>query len=131
MVGIAPRGTRTELEPARPGSSLEQNRPAAMRPTLTRATVVGDNRVELEYGDGVRATLDFAPYLSEVHGPVVDPLKCKAGFATARMDHGVLTWATGFDICPDVLRYWCEQGRICSHEETRAHFESRPSLQAS
>ena len=102
-----------------------------MRLSLMRATVVGDNRVELEYSDGLHATLDFAAYLSERHGPVVEPLKSKAGFSTACMDHGVLTWATGFDICPDVLRYWCEQGRICSQEETRAHFETRPSLQAS
>jgi hypothetical protein len=102
-----------------------------MRPNLTRATVVADNRVELEYADGLRATLDFTTYLLERHGPILEPLKTQAGFSTARIDHGVLTWATGFDICPDVLRYWCEQGRICSLDETRAYFESRRSLQAS
>lgn len=87
--------------------------------------------MELEYADGLRATLDFAAYLSERCGPVIDPLKSASGFATVHIDHGVLTWASGFDICPDVLRYWCELGRLCTQEETRAHFESHRSLQAS
>jgi hypothetical protein len=30
----------------------------------------------------------------------------------------------GFDICPDVLRFWCENGRVCQDEETNAHFAS-------
>jgi hypothetical protein len=96
-----------------------------MRPILTRATVVGDKRLELEYADGLRTTLDFAAYLSERSGPVIDCLKSAGGFATAHIDHGVLTWASGFDICPDVLRLWCERGKPCSPEETRAHFESQ------
>ena len=102
-----------------------------MRPSLIRATVVGNKRLEVEYADGLSATLDFAAYLSERSGPVIDPLKSDGGFATARIDHGALTWASGFDVCPDALRYWCEQGRPCSQEETRAHFESHRSLQAS
>ena len=101
-----------------------------MRPSLVRATVVGNTQVELEYSDGLCAALNFADYLSEQHGPVIDPLKTVCGFATAHIDHGALTWASGFDVCPDVLRYWCEHGMLCSPEETRAHFESHRSVRA-
>lgn len=102
-----------------------------MRPRLTRATVAGDQQMEVEYSDGLRATLDFSAYFAGRSGPVIDPLKVRDGFATARIDHGVLTWATGFDICPDVLRLWCERGRICSPVETEAHFASPRPLQPS
>lgn len=102
-----------------------------MRPKLTRATVAGGHCVELEYADGLRATLDFNAYLAGQHGPVIEPLKSEAGFATARIDDGVLTWATGFDVCPDVLRLWCERGHICTPNETEAHFATHRSLQAS
>ena len=102
-----------------------------MRPQLTRVTVVGDHRVEVEYADGLRTTLDFDAFLAERSGPIVDPLKTELGFATVHIDHGALTWATGFDICPDVLRFWCERGMICSLDETEAYFASHRSLQAS
>jgi hypothetical protein len=102
-----------------------------MRPKLTRASVAGDHRVELEYADGLRTTLDFTAYLNGQRGPVIEPLKSDAGFATARIDDGILTWATGFDICPDVLRLWCERGHICTPDETEAYFASRRSLQVS
>jgi hypothetical protein len=102
-----------------------------MRPKLVRATVVGDARLELEYVDGLLATLDFSDYFVERRGPVIEPLKSPSGFATARIDHDALTWATGYDICPDVLRVWCERGRICSPEETETSFASGRPLQAS
>ncbi len=34
------------------------------------------------------------------------------------MDHGVLTWPNGYDVCPDVLRLWAEAGSILSQAET-------------
>jgi hypothetical protein len=102
-----------------------------MRSQLTRAAVVGDQSVEIDYADGLRVTLDFTSYLAQRGGPIVDPLKSKGGFATVRIEQGALTWATGFDICPDVLRFWCERGSICSTDETNAYFASHRSLQAS
>jgi hypothetical protein len=102
-----------------------------MRPKLVRATVVDDSRVELEYADGLLTTLDFSAYFAERRGPVIEPLRSPSGFATARIDHDALTWATGFDICPDVLRLWCEKGRICSPEETESSFAALRPLQAS
>jgi hypothetical protein len=30
-----------------------------------------------------------------------------------------------------VLRFWCEQGRVCSDQETAAYFKSRRSLSVS
>jgi hypothetical protein len=102
-----------------------------MRPKLLHATVVGDHRLKLEYADGLVALLDFAPFFVERRGPLVEPLKSASGFATAHIDHGALTWATGYDVCPDVLRSWCERGRICSPDETSISSASPRPLHAS
>jgi hypothetical protein len=32
------------------------------------------------------------------------------------MDHGVLTWPTGYDVDPIILRQWCESGHVSSSE---------------
>ena len=36
--------------------------------------------------------------------------------------------AAGYDVCPDVLRAWCEAGRILSHEETAGRVAQSPSV---
>jgi hypothetical protein len=94
---------------------------------LTKVIPVGGHRVDLEYSDGLLATLDFSEYLSRRSGPLLEQLRDESFFAKVRDDDGVLTWPNGYDICPDVLRFWCEQGVVCSQEETDSHFESRSS----
>lgn len=89
----------------------------------------GDFRILFSYDDGLVAELDFGPYVEKIHGPVAEPLRDGKFFAQAHIDQGVLTWPNGYDVCPDVLRFWCEQGRVCSREETDAYFE-RALLQA-
>jgi hypothetical protein len=39
------------------------------------------------------------------------------------VDHRAVAWPNGYDIDPDVLRYYCELGRVCSYEELAAVFE--------
>jgi hypothetical protein len=59
---------------------------------------------------------------------MIDPLGEERFFARAFIDHGVLTWPNGYDVCPDVLRTWCEAGRILSAEETEGRIaQSRPA----
>ena len=85
----------------------------------------GDFRLSLHFGDGFVAELDFADWTRTLRGPVGEPLQSELSFAQAFIDHGVLCWPTGYDICPDVLRYWAEMGNVCSEEETNAHFAAR------
>lgn len=39
-----------------------------------------------------------------------------------RVQSGTLTFSNGYDICPDVLRFYCERGGVASQAETDAFF---------
>ena len=89
-----------------------------MRPRLRTIRHNGDYQLAFAYDDGLVAELDFASYVIARSGPMIEPLGDPKYFAQAFIDHGVLTWPHGFDVCPDILRAWCEAGRILSREET-------------
>ncbi len=93
-----------------------------MRPRLKSIRNNGDFRISIAYEDGLVAELDFRTHVEALHGPIAEPLAEESFFSQAFIDHGILTWPNGFDVCPDVLRFWCEQGRICNEEDTNAHF---------
>jgi hypothetical protein len=101
-----------------------------MKCPITRVCSRGNHRLEVVYADGLSADLDFTNFLAEREGPIVEPLRDELTFSGVRLEEGVVTWPTGFDICPDVLRFWCEQGRVCSEPETNARFETQRSLSA-
>jgi len=99
-----------------------------MRPRLKTIRYNGDRCLALAYEDGLTAELDFSAYLAGRRGPMIEPLADQHFFAQAYIDHGVLSWPNGYDICPDVMRIWAESGRILSPEETSARdAESRPA----
>jgi len=102
-----------------------------MKPLVSQVVYVGGYRLSVGYSDGLSATLDFSEYLSHLSGPLVEKLRTVTYFANVGVDHGVLTWSNGYDICPDVLRFWCERGGVCSQAETDSHFESLRSLNVS
>jgi hypothetical protein len=72
-------------------------------PDVTKVTVLGGHRLQLEFADGVSGELDFASFLT-FHG-VFEPLRDPAKFAEVRVDSdaGTIVWPTGADLCPDVL----------------------------
>lgn len=102
-----------------------------MKTPIDRIRSVGNQRLEVVYSDGLMTVLHFQAFLADHKGPIVEPLRKEEVFAAVCLEHGVVTWTTGFDICPDVLRFWCEQGRVCSDQETAAYFKSRRSLSVS
>ena len=89
-----------------------------MRPKLNSLRHNGDFRIALTYEDGLVAELDFGDHLAVRSGPLIDPLQDEHFFAKAYIDHGVVTWPNGYDVCPDVLRVWAEAGSILSQDET-------------
>ena len=95
-----------------------------MRSRLKSMRNNGDFKIAFTYEDGLVAELDFKRHVEQMRGPIAEPLADEAFFGQAFIDHGVVTWPNGFDICPDVLRFWCENGRVCSDEETSAHLGS-------
>jgi len=102
-----------------------------MKTVLSLVVPAGGHRLSMVYSDGLSATLDFSEYLSHRSGPLVEQLRPESFFSSACVDHGVLTWPNGYDICPDVLRFWCERGAVCSQEETDSHFETLRSFNVS
>jgi hypothetical protein len=86
--------------------------------------VVGPTSVRLAFRDGWSGTLDLDPAL---RGRIFDSLRRAENFRKVQLQDGTLVWPNGADICPDVLRYWCELGCVCSQRETDDHFASAMS----
>ena len=93
-----------------------------MKPTLKLLRHTGDYRIAFAFTDGLVSELDFSEILHAPHGSMLDALQDESFFGQAFIDHGVVTWPNGYDICTDVLRFWAETGRITSQAETDAHF---------
>ena len=81
-------------------------------------------RVRVAYTDGFTGSVDLEPIL---HGYYFEPLRSPERFREVAVSHGTLVWPNEADVCPDVLRYWCELGRVTSQEETDAHFAPAPA----
>ena len=91
-----------------------------MRARLKSIRYNGDFRFAFAYDDGLTAELEFSSYSNGRKGPMIEAMADETFFSQAFIDHGVLTWPNGYDVCPDVLRAWCEAGRILSRDETGA-----------
>jgi hypothetical protein len=89
--------------------------------TVKSVRPLGDYRVRLVFRDGATFDLDLEPACGG--GPVFEPLREKEFFGrVAVSDWGVIYWPNHADIDSDVLRYWCELGRVSTKEETNAYF---------
>jgi hypothetical protein len=85
----------------------------------------------LRFEDDAAFELDFAPLVKRQLGSeLIDPLQDVQVFQKVQIDYGTIVFPTGYDICPDVLRYWCELGRIASEKETDAFFLQQYAVKA-
>jgi hypothetical protein len=96
-----------------------------MRPKLLSLRHTGDFRIAFTYEDGLVAELDFSDHVTARSGPMIEPLQEEVFFVQAFLDHGVLTWPNGYDVCPDVLRAWAEAGTILTPAETNLRCADR------
>ena len=87
--------------------------------SVTSVETIKAMRLRIRFSDGYVAELDLAP-LPNLN-PVFDPLRDPKLFATVRVACDTISWGD-LDVCPDVLRLWCESGRVLSPEETNRHF---------
>jgi hypothetical protein len=79
--------------------------------------VLKDYTLRVTFVDGYVGTVDCS-LLFQLHDwPIVQELRDKTLFQQVSVQHGVVTFPTGYDICADVLRYYCELGHVCSQEE--------------
>ena len=83
---------------------------------------LADYRLKLVFKDGLVSELDLRPIACSPRGPLEASLEDVEFFKRVECDGFSIFWPNAYDICPDVLRYWCEAGRVCSKEETDTFF---------
>ena len=82
--------------------------------------LLGGYRIRLVFRDNFAGEIDLSPLFEKPRGPLDEPFSDPAFFQKVFLDHGALSWPNGYDICPDVLRFYCEIGRVCAQEELNA-----------
>ena len=82
-------------------------------------------RLRVTFTDGYVGTVDCRPMFALRDWPIVQKLRDERLFKQVAVEHGVVTFPTGYDICADVLRYYCERGQVCSQEELDEHLGAR------
>lgn len=96
----------------------------SLLPRVKAVECTGDYRVRVTFADGFVGDVDLEPVL---RGFYFEPLRQPERFREVSVSHGTLVWPNEADLCPDVLRYWCELGRVCSQPELDAHFSRKDS----
>jgi len=86
---------------------------------VTGITFIDGFAVKLAFSDGYIAELDLAPALAPG-----DSLRDTDIFLQGKPNGLTIEWPGGIDFCPDVLRIWCEAGKVLSPEETASSFET-------
>ena len=82
-------------------------------------------RLRVTFADGYVGTVDCSPLFELRDWPIVQKLRDMQIFRQVTVKHGVVTFPTGYDVCADVLRYYCERGYVCSQEEVDAALSAR------
>jgi hypothetical protein len=62
-------------------------------------------RVELEYADGLKGTVDLSDLFGDPRGkPLVAEILRGGLFGKCFVESGALAWPNGYELCPDALR---------------------------
>ena len=93
---------------------------------------LGDYRLRVVFKDGFVGEVDLRPLFANPKGPLTEPFRDPAFFQQVYVDPEtfVVAWPNSYDICSDLLRYYCEQGRVTSKEEMNAYFAPEPAASA-
>jgi hypothetical protein len=83
----------------------------------------GGYRLRAVFQDGYIGEVDLWPLFEKPGGPLTKAFQEPGFFGRVFVDVSAAAWPNGYDIDPDVLRYYCETGRVCSYEELAAVFE--------
>jgi hypothetical protein len=85
----------------------------------------GGYRLRVVFRDDYIGEVDLWPLIEKPRGPLTEAFQDPAFFAKVYVDLNAAAWPNGYDIDPDVLRYYCEMGRVVPREELAAAFEQR------
>jgi hypothetical protein len=90
---------------------------------IIKVNATGRYCLRAAFEDGYVGDIDLSSLFENPRGPLTEDFKDPALFPKAYVDHRAVAWPNGYDIDPDVLRYYCEIGRVCSYEELATAFE--------
>lgn len=97
---------------------------------IKRVQATGGYRLRATFEDGFIGEIDLGPLFQKPSGPLTEAFQDPAFFAKVYVDFHAVAWPNGYDIDPDVLRYYCEMGRVCSRDELATAFENAEVSQA-
>ena len=85
---------------------------------------LGGYRLCVVFRDGYVGEVDLWPLFADPKGPLTEPFHDVEFFQRVYVDPEirVAAWPNGYDLCSDVLRYYCEQGCVTSNEEMNEYF---------
>ncbi|MBI4663472.1 MAG: DUF2442 domain-containing protein [Verrucomicrobia bacterium] len=83
-------------------------------------SLLGGYRIRVAFRDGYTGEVDLWALFEKPKGPLTEPFRDPSFFQKAFLDEGTLSWPNSYDICSDVLRYYCEIGRVCADHELNA-----------
>jgi hypothetical protein len=96
--------------------------------SVKRVRPLGGYRLQVVFTDGFVAEVDLRALFEHPRGPIMEPFKDPAFCQNVFLDADTVSWPNGFDICSDVLRHYCELGRVCSREELNEYFNPTSAL---
>jgi hypothetical protein len=82
---------------------------------VNRLEKLGGFRLRVNFTDGSSGVHDFKSLVQEP-GPMLEPLRDEAYFASVFLEFGAPTWPNGFDIAPEWLRREMERAGELSRE---------------
>lgn len=71
----------------------------------------GSHRLCLRFRDDLVVELDFAEYGRD-GGPLKRAMQDPEMFGQAFIAYGILSWPNGYDVAPETLRRYAEQGYV-------------------
>jgi hypothetical protein len=98
--------------------------------TVVKAKAMPEFRLKVTFANGFTGEVELKNHIQKSDWPVLQPLKDPSFFRRVRVKNDSVGWPNGYDVCPDVLRFWCELGHATSQAETDAHFRSEQGLAA-
>jgi hypothetical protein len=101
-----------------------------MMQTVIKAKALPNFRLHVTFADGFTGLLDLKKHIFRSEWPILKPLRQPEFFRRVRVKNGSVVWPNDYDVCPDVLRFWCEKGRAVAQVETDAHFAAQDRLAA-
>lgn len=97
--------------PHDPSTATAHTRPGLEACEAASFRLTGSHHLSLRFRDGYVADLDFSSYGNE-GGPLRRALCAPDFFAQAYLAYGILSWPNGYDITPETLRRYAEQGYV-------------------